>query len=401
MPRLTPGRCGPDRAGLDVAHPSSCVAPQAVLRNRAARSAAGGHRSGAYTAFVALDASFAVAPSELTLRFSRPAPMARQAFRHADQPFDVWRHDARERLALLLGITTPARAPVAVLRATEHHGVRIHALRMEAEPGLSIPAYLLHPADRDVRPPTGTAVMAIHGHGEAEPCIGAEDDYHHMFALEFARRGHTVLCPELRGFGALRDLTAGLDGYRLDYWHWGQHMAYSLVTDAFQRGRTLLGETVEDLLRWEDWLAREHGIAAVDAVGISYGGDLALTYPVFSSRVGRIFASGTLGSFDVIFGRGYNAPAHCVPGVLTWLDRADIAGLNAPRPLALHYGALDVPGPDNYSASYNESVPASLDELRRIYRAAGAEDQVQLLVSPGLGHEMDPDVAVAFLDRAF
>jgi dienelactone hydrolase len=327
--------------------------------------------------------------------------MARQAFRYSDRPFDEWRRDARERLALLLGIAVPAPAPVAVLRATEHHGVRIHALRMEVEPSLSIPAYLLHPADRGVLPPTGTAVMAIHGHGEAEPCIGAENDYHHMFAFEFARRGHTVLCPELRGFGALRDLAAGLDGHRLDYWHWGEHMAFSLVTDAFQRGRTLLGETVEDLQRWEDWLAREHAVEAIHAVGISYGGDLALTYPVFSHRVERVFASGTLGSFDPIFARCYNAPAHCVPGVMTWLDRADIAGLNAPRPLALHYGALDVPGPDNHSASYNESVPASLDDLRRIYRAAGAEDRVQLLVSPGLGHEMDTAAAAAFLDRDF
>jgi hypothetical protein len=62
-----------------------------------------------------------------------------------------------------------------------------------------------------------------------------------------------------------------------------------------------------------------------------YGGDLALTYAVFSTRVCRIFASGTLGSFEPIFSEGRNAPAHCVPGVLEWLDRADIAGLNAPR----------------------------------------------------------------------
>ena len=99
--------------------------------------------------------------------------------------------------------------------------------------------------------------MAIHGHGEVEPCLGLTDDYHHRFALALALAGHVVCCPELRGFGALRDLAAQRAGSRLDYWQWGSHMAYSLVTDAFQHHRTLIGETVEDLLRWERWLAEE------------------------------------------------------------------------------------------------------------------------------------------------
>jgi hypothetical protein len=38
-------------------------------------------------------------------------------------------------------------------------------------------------------------------------------------------------------------------------------MVYTLVTDGFQHGRTLLGETVEDLLRWEEWLAAERAYA--------------------------------------------------------------------------------------------------------------------------------------------
>ena len=118
-------------------------------------------------------------------------------------------------------------------------------------------------------------------------------------------------------------------------------MAYSLATDAFLKGYTLPGATVEDLLRWEDWLVRILGVQLLQVVGISYGGDLALTCPVFSSGVERIFASGTLGSFEPIFSRCYNAPAHCIPRVLQWMDRADIAGLNAPCPIALHYGERD------------------------------------------------------------
>jgi hypothetical protein len=118
---------------------------------------------------------------------------------------------------------------------------------------------------------------------------------------------------------------------------------------------------------------------------------------VFSARVRRIFASGTLGSFSAIYARCSNAPAHCIPGVLEWMDRADIAGLNAPRPTALHYGELDKPGPGNHSASFNETVEPALAELRAIYAAFDAEDAVRQIVSPGQGHEMDNDALLDFL----
>jgi len=221
-----------------------------------------------------------------------------------------------------------------------------------------------------------------------------------MFAWRLAKAGHLVLCPEIRGFGTLSDLASGREGQRLDYWNQAKRVndrQFTMVTDAFIKGKTPIGETVEDLLRWEDWLAKAHGIKTIKVTGLSYGGDLALTYPVFSTRVERIFASGTFGSFSPIFSRCYNAPAHCIPGVLRWMDRSDIAGLNAPRPLALHFGELDTPSKDNYSASYNETVPGAIDELKKIYAAAGAEGKVRLIVSKGKHHEMDVEALLEFL----
>jgi dienelactone hydrolase len=241
--------------------------------------------------------------------------------------------------------------------------------------------------------------MAIHGHGAAEPCVGLADDYHHMFALRSAQAGHLVLCPELRGFSALRDMAATDSDHWLDYWTSERGRQFTLVSDAFLYGRTIIGQTIEDILRWEDWLARARGVAAFDAVGISYGGDLAIMYPPFSRRVRSIYTSGSMGSFAPIFARCYNAPAHCIPSVLQWMDRSDIAGLSAPAPIRLHYGERDTPGPTNGSASYNETVQPAFEELRAIYRAFGAEDRVSMRVTPGGRHEMENDDWLAFLAR--
>src|SRR5207248_915823 len=140
---------------------------------------------------------------------------------------------------------------------------------MDVNADLSLPAYLLVPA----KPPApGQAVVAIHGHGDIEPCLGQRDDYHHQFALRLAQAGHLVLCPEVRGFGLLNDMAADRPGHRLDYWNQARRVndrQFTLVTDALLKGETLIGETVGDLLRWEEYLARQHGVKAVKVAGIS------------------------------------------------------------------------------------------------------------------------------------
>jgi hypothetical protein len=83
-------------------------------------------------------------------------------------------------LAELLGFQHPEAAPVEDLRQTSITNVRIHALRMAVSDDLSIPAYLLAPLQPRA---SSHLVLALHGHGEVEPCIGSRDDYHHHFAL--------------------------------------------------------------------------------------------------------------------------------------------------------------------------------------------------------------------------
>ena len=328
---------------------------------------------------------FLIKKSELNLRFTRPPANRRLSFQNAEIPPEQWKIKAKQKLKEILRISETDPGEVTELRKIEFQGITLHALVMKIDDNLSIPAYLLVP---NPGVPRKSAVMAIHGHGSVEPSIGLVDDYHHFYALELAKDGHLVLAPELRGFSTLNDLADQIEINRLDYWI-GRYSQFTLVTDGFLYGNSVIGETVEDLLRWERWFIKTHDVQELDVAGISYGGDLAFIYPVFSDRTRRIFASGTLGSFSVIFSRCYNAPAHCIPGILEWMDRSDIAGLNAPCPIVLHYGELDTPSPTNASASYNETVPQSLEELKEIYRAFSAEDAVHLIVTPGKHHEMD------------
>jgi len=347
-----------------------------------------------------MDNNFIIKPEELDLIFSHDKALKQLSFQKWGDSPEAWIRACRNQLSTLLGLELPpSSGPVREVRRLEEGDVTIQALIMQIDDTLSIPAYYLIPA---VPKDPSRVVMAIHGHGEVDFCLGLGewDDYHHSFALALAQAGYLVLCPELRGFGALFDLAAHKTGSRLDYWQWGKSNAFSLVTDGFLYGKILIGETTADLIRWEAWLAENHAITSIDAVGISYGGDLALIYPVFSQRVERIFSSGSFGSFGVIFEQCYNAPAHCIPGILQWMDRSDIAGLNAPRPILFHYGELDVPSPNNYSAAYNATVPVAFDELRSIYRSFGCENRLQMQVSAGKGHEMDIPMVLKFLSEA-
>jgi dienelactone hydrolase len=339
-----------------------------------------------------IDPQFFVREDELTLKVCQQGIERCLSFAKYRGSPEAWRRECKAKLAELLGFSPPASCKARLLRSTACGDVTIEAWVMQVDDSLSIPAYFLSP-----RSGSQKAVMAIHGHGQAEPCVGSGDDYHHMFALNLARAGYTVLCPALRGFGVLADVARQRENYCLDYWSWDRGPQFSLVTDTFLYGKTLVGTHVEDLLRWEQWLADSKGVTTLDAAGISYGGDLALTYPVFSERVRKIYASGSLGSFSVIFSRCYNAPAHCIPGVLQWMDRSDIAGLNAPRPIRVHYGEADVLSPDNNSASYNETVQPTLAELKAIYKAFDAEDRISLRVTPNAVHEMENDDLRAFL----
>ncbi|MBN1185396.1 MAG: hypothetical protein JXB49_24135 [Bacteroidales bacterium] len=334
---------------------------------------------------------FLITKEELNLSFKYTNPERKFSYKNYKGNYPEWKKEVLQKFAELIAYEPPQDKEVTELRKMIYGGITYHALVMQVSSQLTIPAYLLVPEGA-----LKGKVMAVHGHGMVEPVIGTTDDYHHRYAYELAKAGYMVLCPELRGFSTLGDLSSNIELDNLDYWVYHGRQ-FTLITEGFQHGKTLIGETIADLVAWETWWAKAYNVKSFDVAGISYGGDLVLYYPVFSKRVNKIFCSGSLGSFEGIFATSYNAPAHCIPGILEWMDRSDITGLNAPRPIMLHYGELDTPGPDNHSASYNKTVEPAISELKAIYANEKAEDKVYLRVTSNSYHEMDNELLKDFL----
>ena len=120
-----------------------------------------------------VDGEFFVRPEELTLRcLQKPGRRALSFANYKGNP-EAWRKACREKFAELLGYTPPSPGRPRRLRTIEHQGVTIEAWLMEVDDNLSMPAYVLIPKSA---PKGRQAVMAIHGHGVAEPCVGLRDD---------------------------------------------------------------------------------------------------------------------------------------------------------------------------------------------------------------------------------
>ena len=330
---------------------------------------------------------------DLTLKYAYKMPEKAYVYCDSEDP-SAWQSRCRDKLKELI----VCDFDFGEREIEVHHNTRIelgtvYSLIMHADETLSMPAYLFVPDEIKIKTP----VIAIQGHGYVRGVLGLHDDYHHGFAVDLFRAGCVVLVPEIRGFGDLVNLSADVEKRGIVYYNWGELMAFTLVTDAFLKGYTLIGDTTQDLYAWGSYLCKRFGREKYALAGISYGGDLAVILAALDERVAKTFASGTLGSMKTIFEKCYNAPAHCVPGILKYMDRQEIASCIAPRSLCAHYGALDVPSPENSSAAYNETVMPAYDAVKRFYDICGAGDNLSLIISENMNHEMDNDALIAYM----
>jgi dienelactone hydrolase len=295
---------------------------------------------------------------------------------------DAWRQRFRSRLLEAFG----PPPEVVALNTEAFDGEDTGSYRrtrvvFDAEPTMSVPAYLLVPHDR-VAP--GPAVLAVHGHGPGKDEVCGltatnENDYAHRLAA----RGYIVLAPDLRCFGERADWNPP-DKYACDL-----NLVHALVA-----GANPLAQNLWDLARALDLLAGHPLVdpSRLGVVGLSYGGTLALFLAALDSRVRATVVSGYFGSLVDAHRVPWNlCGSQVLPGMLELLDHVDVGALVGPRALLVETGTED---PIFAAQPAREAVAA----LRHVYEADGAADALEHDVFDG-GHRWNGARVEPFLQR--
>lgn len=268
------------------------------------------------------------------------------------EAWQAWQADTQKQLYELLGLPlmipcspSPVMGDVVLL----DHGIRREYLRIQVEPGVWMPMYLLIPetADDQTR-----VFICPPGHNSAGKLsvAGCEDNplvaevirhYHCDYGMQLARMGYVAVCPDCRGFGERREMSRQGDAPEL--FRGGScaelaHMAEPL-------GLTVAGMFTWDLMRLIDYLTErnEWNSETISCAGFSGGGMQTMWLAALDPRVSLAVISGYMyGYCESLLERSHNCACNYVPGLWQRMDMGDIASLIAPRPFIVQSCRDDV-----------------------------------------------------------
>jgi dienelactone hydrolase len=297
-----------------------------------------------------------------------------------------WQTSLRSILLDLFGmsdITSPVDVTfVKVSSAVVTQEVLRTFLIFESFDGTTIPAYLFTPQLPGPRP----AILFLHGHvGEDDDGItqtaGIIDSYHHGGALALAKNGYVTLTIGFRGFGYL--------GAPVKTNH--QLVAYNaLLGGSFYKA--LISKDIKYALDFLQSLP-EVDRQRIGITGVSYGGEMAVTYAALDERIKVVVFQGFGGSVGAQQGidrTWSDIPyyTHMIPGQNTYLLQEDFFSLIAPRPL------LGVKGNRDYAGDQRLFSQV----VGKVYETFNASSLFRFEIVPG-GHEYFIQPAIRFFDQ--
>jgi dienelactone hydrolase len=324
---------------------------------------------------------------------------APHAFRALTQTDAIaWQSTTRAALAktLKLDLFTRQHADVTLIRSVDKGDFVRHKYLLRTGAHTVMPFYLLIP--KNVTTPLPTVVaFAGHGYGVAD-IVGLWEDgsertrangYHADFAVALCRAGFAVAAPEISCFGERQTDFGYLDDVN------GQPIPGSTCTHtamlAFHLGLSVPSMRVHDALCLVDYLATraDLDIQRLGAMGISGGG----MHTLFSMCIDERFKAGIISGYFSTFRDSILAMHHCacnfVPGLATFGEMHDLAGLIAPRPLFIEAGTRDPIFPIG-------AVQRGVSNARAVYRIFEASQRITLNVFEGR-HEVHGGPAYPWL----
>ena len=142
-------------------------------------------------------------------------------------------------------------------------------------------------------------------------------------------------------------------------------------------GRTPIGDRVWDVMKLIDFALAELPVDGKNIIitGTSGGGTTTLFSGAIDERISISAPSSYFCTFTGCIGTLHHCECNYIPGILNLGEMSDCAGLTAPRPIYVIHGIYD------HGFPYEETKKA-FAELKKIYKAAGAEDLCQLYEGP-------------------
>ena len=308
------------------------------------------------------------------------------------EDFSLWQKKAREKLGELLGgpFAKPKEDLFVINNTKERDGFAFTYFSFQSEEGYIVPACLVRSKDTEGKTPL---CLCLQGHSSGMHVSLGEQHYerdavslvHSNFAIQAAKNGMTAIVIEQRYMG-----TRGFPGRPLPacnactgYDDANQAMSALLI------GRTAIGERVWDAMATldiaEKYFSDLYNKDKIMCIGNSGGGTATYYTACMDERVSLAVPSCGVCEYEDSIMSINHCPCNFVPNVRKYFRMGDLAGLIAPRNLAIVCGDVD----DIFPLF---GVEKSFSYAKSVYESIGKQDNCRLIVGKG-GHRFYPDDA--------
>ena len=297
-----------------------------------------------------------------------------------------WKEAARERLMQLTGMDQCVKtdAQARCVRRTQLEGYVEEYWVMQTEPEVSMPFYFLKPGEGKEK--SCPVMINPHGHGG-----GKEKTCREWFAVELARKGYCVACPDERGSGERREQWQ--QGEEQEKLRLNSHRELQQMVLGF--GQCMIGLAVWDMMRLLDLLCTWECVDKnrIGCAGMSGGGQQTVWLAAMDERIRLAITSGYFYGFkDSLVSLPGNCACNFVPGMWRTMDMGDMGAMLAPRPFFVESGEKD----HLEGARGLANVYPQVNTARKAYALYQEEKKLIHTVHEG-GHEWRGDGMLDFI----